>query len=104
MPGPAEDFIVPTVYAPYGLVPVGAPVPVTTEAIQMLTGPFANDHASQAAILRITDGNDQPITPDVEIPPKSPWVLETQLSRFTGLKWGVTGGLLYGGLNGYPVV
>lgn len=103
MPGPAEEFIVPTIYAAYQAVPAIL-TPVTTEEVMMPTGFFANDHASQASVLRVTDGAGLPIVPDVEVPPKSNYPLESNLTIFTGLKWMGTGGTLYGGLTGYPTV
>lgn len=103
MPGPATSFIVPTIYAAYQAVP-STLTPVATAAVMMPTGFFANDHATATAVLRITDTAGLPIAPDVEIPAKTTWPLESSLMIFTGLKWIATGGTLYGGLTGYPTV
>lgn len=104
MPGPSTDFIVPTAYAPFGAVPNSAPVSVTTAVVQMVSGFFANDHATQIRVLRVTDDAGLPIIPDVEVPPKSTYELATALTLFTGLKWGTDGASLYGQLTGWPIV
>lgn len=103
MPGPADEFIVPTKYAAYQAVP-GVLTPITAEEVMMPTGFFANDHASVASVLRVTDTAGLPIVPDVEVPPKGTYHLESNLDIFQGLKWMATGGTLYGGMTGYPTV
>lgn len=103
MPGPAAEFIVPTKYAAYQAVP-GVLTVVTAAEVMMPTGFFANDHATDPCTLRVTDSAGLPIIPSVEVAPKGNFVLETNLSLFTGLKWQATGGTLYGGLSGYPTV
>lgn len=103
MPGPATDFIVPTIYAAYQAVPAILTA-LTADEVMMPTGFFANDHASIAAVLRVEDDAGLPIVPDVEVPPKGNYHMESNLDIFTGLKWIATGGTLYGGITGYPTV
>lgn len=103
MPGPSADFVMPTKYAAYQAVPVGVPTLVTAEEVAMLTGPFAND-SSSSITLRVTDANDLPIVADEVIGPKGRFSIPSELSRYTGLKWGCSGIGLYGELLGYPTV
>ena len=75
-------------------------VPSTSTPIWLLGASFANT-GSVMRTVRITDGNDVQVVPDIEVPAKSVIPLQWAFMPLTGAKWVASGAGIVGKAWGY---